>query len=938
MSAPHATPLATDRAEPSRLQYLPALDGLRAVAVVLVLLFHQGFAWMRGGFLGVSVFFTLSGYLITSLLLHERASTGGVALGAFWRRRFRRLLPASLVAVAVAIAYGLFAADATQRADLGGDVVASLAYVANWWFLATDQTYGALFSGPSPLLHFWSLAIEEQFYLVLPLVVWATFGRRSGDGARNLKVFAGIVAVTLVATVSLPFVTGASDDWLYFATPARLPEMLTGVVLAMVFARGDLRQRLSQSAARVVPTVAGLAAIGIIVALSATSTVGSAWLYQGGFAAFSLVSVALIVAIHAPHSIATRLLATAPLVYLGKVSYGIYLYHWPIFLWLSEQRVGFGGWGLFAVRMVVTLCVAELSYRIIEGPIRTTGRISVAGAMRPMAKLAPVAIVALIAAGLVTSITAPPPAIDFDAAEASAEAAGNHGADGPPPTLPESAGDVDPELLGDEAAIEAFVDALGAEPPPARLAVYGDSTAMMLGFGMHSLSDGPAPTPSGMVITEGAALMGCGIGRSGERRFGTDTIETIPSHCLEWENFWRERSATHLPNVAAVLVGPWDVMDRRVDPAEPFRSPGDPQWDQWLRDDMLAATDLLTAEGAYVLWLTSPLPNANLDAQNHFAGPEAVDPARFAHLNSIVEELPSLRPGKVGVIDFAGWVAAQGDEDLTMRPDGVHLSRQGGESVANNFMADAIEAAFASAWERGDARRVLAETVAGWEDLPGLHDLADTEPLRVAVWSDERIADITAALPADVDGRPIDVTAVAPPDCGVSTPLQRRISGTVVDVSDACRERRDITTVADTVKPHVVVVAPGMWEASENRPWPDDDRWQEPTLPFNRLWLLSEFASALELLRDTGSVVVTVDMGAGPPSALAEGPDQWPATVDNLLANAAQAPGRSGWVRHVSLATTPDAAGALNDALLWASDMLTAADDTQPADRSGARR
>lgn len=228
MSAPHATPLATDRAEPSRLQYLPALDGLRAVAVVLVLLFHQGFAWMRGGFLGVSVFFTLSGYLITSLLLHERASTGGVALGAFWRRRFRRLLPASLVAVAIAIAYGLFAADATQRADLGGDVVASLAYVANWWFLATDQTYGALFSGPSPLLHFWSLAIEEQFYLVLPVVVWATFGRRSGDGARNLKVFAGIVAVTLVATVSLPFVTGASDDWLYFATPARLPEMLTG--------------------------------------------------------------------------------------------------------------------------------------------------------------------------------------------------------------------------------------------------------------------------------------------------------------------------------------------------------------------------------------------------------------------------------------------------------------------------------------------------------------------------------------------------------------------------------------------------------------------------------------------------------------------------------------------------------------------------------------
>ena len=173
------------------LRHVPALDGLRGLAVAAVVAYHAGFGWARGGFLGVSAFFTLSGYLITSLLLVEWDGTGRVSLREFWGRRFRRLLPAALAVIAGVVVAARFLADSGQLADLRGDVLAGLGYVANWRFVLDDRSYGDLFTGPSPLQHLWSLAIEEQFYVLFPLLTVGLL--RIGGGRRR------VLGVTLTA-------------------------------------------------------------------------------------------------------------------------------------------------------------------------------------------------------------------------------------------------------------------------------------------------------------------------------------------------------------------------------------------------------------------------------------------------------------------------------------------------------------------------------------------------------------------------------------------------------------------------------------------------------------------------------------------------------------------------------------------------------------------
>ena len=181
--------------QPSRLDHNPALDGLRGLAVVAVLCYHAGFSWAKGGWLGVSVFFTLSGYLITSLLLREWANHGRIALGAFWSRRARRLLPAALATLAGVSALAPVLSSANQLHHLRLDVVASVAYVANWRFLFAHQSYADLFSAPSPVQHFWSLAVEEQFYVTYPLALYAAL--RAG----GRRLLAAVLATGAVASL-----------------------------------------------------------------------------------------------------------------------------------------------------------------------------------------------------------------------------------------------------------------------------------------------------------------------------------------------------------------------------------------------------------------------------------------------------------------------------------------------------------------------------------------------------------------------------------------------------------------------------------------------------------------------------------------------------------------------------------------------------------------
>jgi peptidoglycan/LPS O-acetylase OafA/YrhL len=360
-------PTPTSPPPSGALTYQPAIDGLRGLAVAGVLLFHGGFSWAKGGYLGVSTFFTLSGYLITTLLLAEFGRTRRVSLPGFWSRRFRRLMPASLLTLAgIVVLFGPFVATADQLAELPGDVIAALAYVANWRFIVADQSYADLFTAPSPVQHFWSLAIEEQYYLFFPLLMAGllAFGR----GSRRL-VFMVLGALTLGSTLLMMslYTPGTDPARVYYGTDTRAAELLIGALLAVLLAaRPHLLARIPRRAL----TAAGIAVLVVTAYWWMTVEQISPWLYQGGFTFYALTTAVLLAVLLVPGPV-QRALATDPLRQLGRISYGVYLLHWPIFLWLTPERTGLSIVPLFVLRLAVTIPAAVLSFRFVEQPVRT---------------------------------------------------------------------------------------------------------------------------------------------------------------------------------------------------------------------------------------------------------------------------------------------------------------------------------------------------------------------------------------------------------------------------------------------------------------------------------------------------------------------------------------------------------------------------------------
>ena len=351
--------------DPSDRRYHPGLDGIRALAVGLVLVFHSGLGWVDGGFLGVSVFFTLSGFLITSLLLAEigdERHAGRVALGRFWGRRLRRLAPASLACLAAITLLGPSLGDATTRAELPGDVLAALGYVANWRFVFAEQSYAELFSNPSPVLHFWSLAIEEQYYMLFPLLVagLAVLGlRRRGIGLVLGLLAAGSTVLAIV--LSRP-------DRVYYGTDTRAAELLIGGLLACTAASWLARAEPDRRSTRAVSYVGMVGLVAVSAAAVLTSGTRG-WVTSGGLSLFALASVALVAGAIVPGP-TSRLLSLPPLPAIGRISYGLYLYHWPIFLWLTEERTGLYGFARFALALAVTVAVSVVSYHLLERPVR----------------------------------------------------------------------------------------------------------------------------------------------------------------------------------------------------------------------------------------------------------------------------------------------------------------------------------------------------------------------------------------------------------------------------------------------------------------------------------------------------------------------------------------------------------------------------------------
>ena len=361
---------------PARLPYMPGLDGLRAIAVMAVLFYHADFIWARGGFLGVEVFFVISGYLITSLLLLEWLRTGAIDLKTFWLRRARRLLPAVFVLLAgVSLASLLVYRDAADR--MLGDVVSAMGYVTNWFLIVRDVSYFESFGRPPLLQHLWSLSVEEQFYVLWPLIF--TFGFaifRHRDAKRTLRSFLALTVVGIIAStvlMGLLYTPFEDPSRVYYGTDTRVSGILVGVALSLFWIPWRLSPTLPKRQAMSL-NVIGITSLVVLLVILARMDEFSTFLYQGGFLVTALVTAAVIAATVHPAGVLGTWLENPVMKWIGTRSYGIYLWHWPIFM---VTRPGFDVADrpliVFAVRIALTFGIAEVSYRYVESPIRRNG-------------------------------------------------------------------------------------------------------------------------------------------------------------------------------------------------------------------------------------------------------------------------------------------------------------------------------------------------------------------------------------------------------------------------------------------------------------------------------------------------------------------------------------------------------------------------------------
>ncbi|MGH2882503.1 MAG: acyltransferase family protein [Solirubrobacteraceae bacterium] len=717
------------QAQPNRrgrveLAHWGGLDGLRGIAVAAVLLYHGGVTWAKGGFLGVEVFFVLSGFLITSLLLAEWGRKTTITLGAFWARRARRLLPALFCLVAVIGLYYAVAGSAQAIPGLKGDGISALTYYSNWHQIAAGSSYFAA-SGPvSPLEHTWSLAIEEQFYLVWPIllggVLWlASRGmRRPEDGRRPLVVLLGVTVAGVVASAvdtALLFDGGRHLDRVYYGTDTRAASLLIGASLAIGMAiwraspgRATAGGGVERVADRAGATAAGPADTGVDAevgrrrlpapssptgrmlgagallafagVLAAIGIVGGsdAWLYPYGLLVLDgAVLLMIVAAVAFPASLAARALAIRPLRAVGTISYGLYLWHFPLFLWLSADAIGVSGTELLLVRLAVTLAVSIASYFLIEQPIRQRRRPTwVVRALTPLAAGGAVAALLLASAadelpvGVPAAATLPQPPPQLRGHDGSCTLTLKD-----TPTVGEA-----PVPAGKETKF--VYNALGYHQltwsgsatktfntcPPKRVLMVGDSLAFTLG--VPWLGD---EERYGVQLAN-AARLGCAFTTQGELDVD-GTWEAQSTGCPTAPEDWAKEASAINAQMVVVELGYRDQLDWNINGHVVHL--GQPAFDTYVQNQINRFVTLMAADGRKVLFLSIPYTSPPNEPDGSPA--PAADPARHVLINSMLEAAARRHPSTVSVLDIDQTVSPGDHYNAKVngqlcRFDGVHFS------------------------------------------------------------------------------------------------------------------------------------------------------------------------------------------------------------------------------------------------------------------------
>ena len=614
---------------PHGLAHQPGLDGLRGLAVAAVVAFHLGIDQVGGGFLGVSLFFTLSGLLIGTLILDEVVATGRFSLPAFCRRRARRLLPPALVTLAV-IAVGrvlIPALHATTR----GDVVAAGLNVANWHLLAEGSSYADLFGGPSAVLHFWSLAIEEQFYLAVGLVAVLVAGR----ARRPVRLVFVIAVSTATLSFFLPIVAGAEIDRMYYGSDTRAGELMVGVAAAAVLMSG--RRRAVMLARSRWLVIAAVGAMAVTAALWVVATPGGEALRRGLLPLTSACSLLLIVGALLPGGPVAALARSRPLRWLGGISYAVYLVHWPVIVMANRLTID-RSTGRSVALVAISLALAQLTVVVVEHPIR---RRRIVG--RPLA----VAATATLAIVAVTAV------VDGRATRSAA-------------------------LLGGLAAEAAGGDAGEAQAggSAARVAIFGDSVglSLLLALGHTAVTPEFQRAPSEVDL-------GCGIALS------PSPPPDQPGACDDPAARFAAKAAAHGADAAILISCQWELLAQPLPGAGDERYVlGDLAFDDYVRARYEDIADGLTGAGVdRVLWMSCPYLSATvgLDGLSPWFV-DSRDPARVDRLNTIIASVAAARPD-VEVLAFSDWVNQRID-DAAIRPDGSHFEYRGHNPAADAFV------------------------------------------------------------------------------------------------------------------------------------------------------------------------------------------------------------------------------------------------------------
>ncbi|OOL11159.1 acetyltransferase [Bacillus cereus] len=348
-------------------RYMVGLDSLRGLAILGVILYHINFNWMPGGFLGVTVFFVLSGYLITDILAVEWKRNKRIDLKKFWLSRARRLLPGMLVMLVITLAWiTIFHSSLLEK--MRGDSLAALFYVSNWWYIYHKLSYFDNFNQISPLNHFWSLAVEEQFYVVWPFIISLGLYYIKKQSRMILLICLGAFASALA--MAILYEPGVDPSRIYYGTDTRAFSLLIGAVLALVWPSNRLANKIIPKARFILDVVGGIALIIILVMFWKTNQYDP-FLYKGGMVLLSIATALLVANLAHPASRIAQFLRFRPLRWVGVRSYGIYLWHYPI-LTLTTPKVNAGDFSIkrAILQFLLIILIAQISWKFIEKPIR----------------------------------------------------------------------------------------------------------------------------------------------------------------------------------------------------------------------------------------------------------------------------------------------------------------------------------------------------------------------------------------------------------------------------------------------------------------------------------------------------------------------------------------------------------------------------------------